>query len=69
MTTFQYSYTFPISGPNKLPRFKKWLGENAPDITVSLPPQVPVKSSAMTIRLQSAADREALLAKMAGLSL
>lgn len=69
MATFQYSYTFPISGPNKVPRFKKWLADNAPGIPVSLPPQVPVKSSAMTVRLQSAADREALLAKMSGQAL
>ena len=67
--SFSYSYTFPISGPNKIPRFKKWAAENAADIDVSLPPQVPIKSNAMTIRLKSAEDRQALLSRMAGIEL
>ncbi len=62
--TFKYSFTFPIAGPNKLPRFKKWVAQHAPEIAVSLPPQVPVKSSAMTIRLKSAEDRHTLIARM-----
>lgn len=66
---FSYSYTFPISGPNKIPRFKKWASEHAPEIEVSLPPQVPVKSEAMTIRLKSAEDRSTLLSRMAGVKL
>lgn len=67
--TFKYSYTFPISGPNKLPRFKKWAAEHAAEIEVSLPPQVPIKSEAMTIRLKSAEDRQTLLGRMAGVKL
>jgi len=67
--TFRYSYTFPISGPNKLPRFRKWATENAPEIEVSLPPQVPVKSDAMTIRLKSAQDRQTLQSRMNGVKL
>lgn len=67
--SFSYSYTFPISGPNKIPRFKKWAAEHAPEIAVSLPPQVPVKSEAMTIRLKSVEDRQALLSRMAGVKL
>lgn len=67
--SFSYSYTFPISGPNKIPRFRKWAAEHAPDIEMSLPPQVPVKSEAMTIRLKSADDRQTLLARMAGIKL
>ena len=67
--SFSYSYTFPISGPNKIPRFKKWAAEHAPEIAVSLPPQVPVKSEAMTIRLKSAEDRQTLLTRMAGIKL
>ena len=63
--SFSYSYTFPISGPNKIPRFKKWAAEHAPEIEVDLPPQVPVKSEAMTIRLRSVEDRQTLLARMA----
>ncbi|KQZ83010.1 hypothetical protein ASD64_08215 [Mesorhizobium sp. Root157] len=67
--TFKYSFTFPINGPNKLPRFKRWAAEHAPEVEVSLPPQVPVKSTAMTIRLKSAEDRHKLLNKLADASL
>ena len=67
--TFRYSYTFPISGPNKLPRFRKWAAEHAPEIEVSLPPQVPVKSEALTIRLRSVEDRQTLLSRMTGVKL
>lgn len=59
--SFSYSYTFPIAGPNKIPRFKKWAAEHASEIEVSLPPQVPVKSNAMTIRVKSPEDRNVLL--------
>ena len=58
--TFKYSFTFPIAGPNKLPRFRQWVAEHAPEVPVSLPPQVPVKSEAMTVRLKSAEDRQKL---------
>lgn len=67
--SFSYSYTFPISGPNKLPRFRKWAAEHAADIDVSLPPQVPVKSTALTIRLKSAEDRQTLMSRMTGAKL
>lgn len=63
--TFKYSYTFPMAGPNKLPRFKKWAAEHAPEIAVSLPPQVPVKSQAMTIRLKSCEDRQTVMNRLA----
>lgn len=64
--TFRYSHTFPISGPNKLPRFRQWAAENVPGIALSLPPQVPVRSMALTVRLKSAEDRNALIAKLEG---
>lgn len=67
--TFRCSFTFPISGSNKLARFKKWAAENAPEIPVSLPPQVPIKSEAMTVRLKSIEDRQALMAKLEGVAL
>lgn len=67
--TFKYSFTFPISGGNKLPRFKSWAAENAPEIAVSLPPEVPVKSEALTIRLKSAEDRQTLMTRLAGVDL
>ena len=59
--TFRYSHTFPISGPNKLPRFRQWAAENIPGVAVSLPPQVPVKSTALTVRLRSVEDRAMLI--------
>jgi len=62
--TFKYQYTFPISGPNKLPRFEQWAAEHVPDVRFSLPPQVPVKSTSLTIRLKSVEDRNALIAKL-----
>lgn len=67
--TFKCSLTFPISGANKLPRFKKWAAENAPEIEVSLPPQVPVKCETLTVRVKSAEARQVLLAKLAGVTL
>lgn len=62
--SFKYSFSFPISGPNKIPRFKRWVAEYAPDVETSLPPQVPVKAEAMTIRLRSVEDRSKLLEKL-----
>lgn len=66
--SFKYSHTFPIIGPNKLPRFKDWAAQNLPGVAVSLPPQVPVKSTALTVRLKSIEDRDALMAKLEGAS-
>ncbi len=66
--SFRYSHTFPMSGPNKLPRFKHWAAENIPGVAVSLPPQVPVKSTALTVRLRSIEDRNALVGKLQGVS-
>lgn len=63
--SFRYSHTFPISGPNKLPRFRQWAAANLPGVAFSLPPQVPVKATALTVRLQSIEDRDALTEKLA----
>lgn len=66
--SFRYIHTFPISGPNKLPRFKQWATENIPGVALSLPPQVPVKSMALTVRLKSIEDRNLLIGKLEGVS-
>ncbi len=66
--TFRYTHTFPISGPNKLPRFKRWAAENIPCVAVSLPPQVPVRSEALTVRLKSIEDRNTLIERLVGVS-
>lgn len=67
--TFRYTFTFPISGANKLPRFTEWAMEHAPEIQVSLPPQVPAKTESLTIRLKSIADRQTLETRLAGVTL
>jgi len=67
--TFRYTFTLPISGPNKLPRFRAWAADHAADVAISLPPQVPAKTDTLTIRLKSVADRETLLSRLAGASL
>jgi hypothetical protein len=64
--TFRYTCTLPISGANKLPRFRQWAMQNASDIAVSLPPQVPAKTETLTIRLKSLADRQTLLGRFEG---
>ncbi|MBL0374281.1 hypothetical protein JJB09_19845 [Rhizobium sp. KVB221] len=66
--SFRYIHTFPISGANKLPRFKQWAAENIPGVALSLPPQVPVKSMALTVRLKSIEDRNVLVGKLEGVS-
>ena len=43
--------------------------QDVPAIDVSLPPQVPVKSEAMTVRVKSVEDRQALLSKLTGVKL
>jgi hypothetical protein len=67
--TFKIALTFPIIGPNKLPRFKRWHQEHASEIDVSLPPEVSVRSAAMTVRLKSVDDRQILLSKLAAAQL
>lgn len=64
--TFRYSALIPIQGPNKVPRFREWAAEHVPGIDIHTPPQVPAKATAMTVRLKSAEDRQAVLAKLEG---
>lgn len=63
--TFKYTFTFAIAGANKLSRFQDWAREHVPHVEFALPPQTPVKTETMTIRLKSLEDRQALLAKLA----
>ena len=67
--TFKYSATFPISGGNKLHRFREWAGDALPGLEYNLPVQTPIKTETMTIRLKSLEDRQTLLQKLAGASL
>jgi len=63
--TFKYSATIPISGGNKLHRFREWAGEFLPELDYKLPVQTPIKTETMTIRLRSLEDRQKLLQKVA----
>jgi len=67
--SFKYSHTFPLSGPNKLPRFREWAAANLPGVEFSLPPQVPVKSASLTVRTKSLEDRQSLVSMLQGAKL
>ena len=59
--TFKYSVTLPVSGGNKLKRFTDWAGAHLPALDYVLPPQTPIKTETMTIRLASLEERQHLL--------
>lgn len=59
--TFKYSVTLPISGGNKLRRFREWAEQYVPSLSYSLAPQTPIKTETMTVRLLSFEDRQRLL--------
>lgn len=63
--TFKYALTLPISGGNKLRRFTQWAEQHLPDLAYRLPPQTPIKTETMTIRLRSLEDRRRVLAQLA----
>lgn len=54
--TFRYALTLPASGGNKLARFNVWAAEHAPGLDYSLPPQVPIRTESLTVRLRSVND-------------
>lgn len=56
--TFKYALVLPAAGPNKISRFKAWAKAHVPGIAVNLPPQVPIESTALTVRVKSAEDRD-----------
>jgi hypothetical protein len=59
--TFKYSVTLPITGSHKLQRFTDWANQHLPGLAYVLPPQTPIKTETMTIRLQSVEDRAKIL--------
>lgn len=63
--TFKYSVTLPISGGNKLRRFREWAQTHVPELSYSLPVQTPIKTETMTIKLLSPEDRQHLLEALA----
>jgi hypothetical protein len=62
--TFKYSVTLPISGGDKLKRFRIWAEQHMPEMGYSLPPQTPIKTETMTVRLRSIEDRARVLQTM-----
>lgn len=56
--TFKFAVIVPATGPNKLARFRKWAEETVPGVEFSLPPQVPIKATALTVRVKTAEDRD-----------
>jgi hypothetical protein len=62
--TFKYGFTFPITGGNKLQRFKAWMDANLPTLEYRLPPQVPVETETMTVRVRSLDDRARLVSAL-----
>ena len=59
--TFKYAVTLPISGAHKLQRFTDWAKSVLPGLEYRLPPQTPVKTETMTIRLRALDDRARVL--------
>ena len=62
--TFKYGLTLRANGGNKLHRFKQWAREHLPELEYRLPPQAPIETETLTVRLRSLDDgqrvREAL---------
>ena len=63
--TFKYALTLPISGSHKLKRFTLWAETAVPGLQYRLPPQTPIKTETMTIRLAAVEDRARVLAALA----
>jgi len=59
--TFKYTVTLPVSGGDKLRRFREWADKHLPELSYSLPPQTPIKTETMTVRLRSLEDRARVL--------
>lgn len=59
--TFKYGLTLPSLGSHKLLRFESWIKAALPGVEYRLPPQAPVKTETLTIRLRSLDDRARLL--------
>jgi hypothetical protein len=67
--TFRYGLTIPALGGNKLRRFKQWAHGSLPDLEYRLPPQAPIETDTLTIRLRSPDDGKRIRETLAGGSL
>lgn len=63
--TFKYSLTLAIAGSHKLKRFSQWADAALPGLEYRLPPQTPIKTETMTIRLRALDDRARVLDALA----
>ncbi|MBN9310145.1 MAG: hypothetical protein J0I99_02480 [Devosia sp.] len=66
MTTFKYGLTLEAQGGNKLRRFKAWAKQHVPDLEYRLPPQTPIETTTMTIRLRSLEDIQRVQGALSG---
>jgi hypothetical protein len=64
--TFKYGLTLAARGGNKLSRFKAWAETALPDLEYLLPPQTPIETETLTIRLRSLEDRRRILEALPG---
>ncbi len=64
--TFKYGLTIPAPGGHKIERFRHWSKTNLPELDYRLPPQTPIESATLTIRLRSLDDRASVLHALAG---
>ena len=63
--TFKYSLTLAIAGSHKLKRLSQWADATLPGLEYRLPPQTPIKTETMTIRLRALDDRARVLDALA----
>lgn len=54
--SFKYALTLAAHGGNKLARFQVWAATRLPDLEYQLPPQAPIRTGALTVRLRSPED-------------
>ena len=62
--TFKYGLTLTARGGNKLRRFNTWAMQSLPDLEYRLPPQAPIETETLTIRLRSQQDAERVRAAL-----
>ncbi len=64
--TFKYGLTLSARGGNKLSRFRAWADTALPGLEYLLPPQTPIETESLTIRLRTLEDRKRILAALPG---
>lgn len=64
--TFKYGLAISAPGANKQRRFRHWSQAALPSLEYRLPPQTPIESATLTMRLRSLEDRQRVLEALAG---